>query len=83
MSGHTDNLEVIKSDAYRWILMAGGGAVLLSCFLAWADYTLSHSDYDRRLGETLRELRTAQSSMASGAVDSRILGASGNESGSK
>ena len=71
MSGHKENLEVMKSDAYRWILMAGGGAVLLSCFLAWADYRLSHSDYDQRLGDTLRELRTAQASQASRVLDPR------------
>ena len=71
MSGHAENIEEIKSDAFKWIFGAGAGAILLSLFLVAADYGLSHSDSEKRLGDTLRELRTAQSQMASRVTDSR------------
>lgn len=71
MSGHVADNETIEADAIKWIISAGGFAVLLSLFLVTADYQLSHSDKEKRLGETLRELRTAQASMASRVTDPR------------
>ena len=71
MSGHAVSNEAIDADAFRWIIGAGAFALLLTAFLIAADYGLSHSDREKRLGETLRELRTAQASMASHVTDQR------------
>jgi hypothetical protein len=70
MAGH-DNNDVIARDAYLWLIGAGTFAVALSVFLALADHGMSRSDSERRLGETLRELRTAQASMHSRVTDPR------------
>lgn len=61
----------IASDARRWFFGAGLMAILLSLFLAVADYRLSHSDREQVLGATLKELRTAQSSLPSRVSDAR------------
>jgi hypothetical protein len=61
----------IASDARRWFFGAGLAAVLLSLFLAVTDYRLSHSDREKVLGQTLKELRTAQSSLPSRVTDPR------------
>lgn len=70
MSGH-DNNQVIARDAYIWLLGAGAFAVALSISLALVDHGMSRSDSEKRLGETLRELRTAQASMDSRVTDLR------------
>lgn len=59
--------------ATRWFFGAGACAVALSVFLAVSDYRLSHSDGERVLGATLRELRTAQAALPSGVSDERIF----------
>jgi hypothetical protein len=61
----------ISSDAQRWFFGAGLAAVLLSILLAMVDYRLSHSKGEQVLGSTLRELRTAQSSLPSRVTDTR------------
>jgi len=61
----------IASDARRWFFGAGLAAILLSIFLAVTDYRLSHSDREQVLGATLKELRTAQSSLPSRVTDAR------------
>ncbi|MFM1848944.1 MAG: hypothetical protein RL417_2418 [Pseudomonadota bacterium] len=61
----------ITSDARRWFFGAGLAAILLSIFLAVTDYRLSHSDREKVLGATLKELRTAQSTLPSRVTDSR------------
>lgn len=61
----------IASDARRWFFGAGLMAILLSIFLAVTDFRLSHSDREQVLGATLKELRTAQSSLPSRVTDAR------------
>ncbi len=61
----------IASDARRWFFGAGLMAILLSIFLAMTDYKLTHSDREQVLGATLKELRTAQSSLPSRVTDER------------
>ena len=72
MSAH-DNDEEIKRDAFTWLLGAGAFALALSVFLAMTDYGLSHSKGQQVLGDTLREMRTAQASMRSRVLDERQL----------
>ena len=59
--------------AIRWFVGAGLFAVLFSFFLYRADEGLSHSTRDKVLGETLYELRAAQTALGSGATDPRQL----------
>ena len=54
-----------------WLLGAGTAAVLLLAFLIYVDHGLRHSDGEKVLGDTLRELRTAQSSLPSEVSDER------------
>lgn len=70
MAGH-DNNQAIARDAYIWLIGAGTFAVALSLFLALADHAMSRSDSELRLGETLREMRTAQASMHTRVTDPR------------
>ncbi|NDC37071.1 MAG: hypothetical protein EBZ48_03355 [Proteobacteria bacterium] len=70
MAGH-DNNQAIARDAYIWLIGAGTFAVALSLFLALADHGMSRSTSEQRLGETLRELRTAQASMHTRVTDPR------------
>ena len=69
VSHNHDNVE--QTDGYRWFFFVGALAVAFSVFLATVDQRLSESDGERKLGETLRELRTAQSSLPSRVTDSR------------
>lgn len=74
MSGHAEQHEdtaQISRDAARWVLQAGAFAIALSAFIIGADYYLSHSDKEAKLGATLRELRTAQASMKERTTDER------------
>ncbi|MBN8549690.1 MAG: hypothetical protein J0M12_10275 [Deltaproteobacteria bacterium] len=61
----------VAADGYRWFFFVGILAVLFSIFLATVDKRLSESDGERKLGATLRELRTAQSSLPSRVTDTR------------
>jgi hypothetical protein len=57
----------------KWFYGAGLVALLLSYALFSADEMLSHSPREKILGETLKELRTAQSSLGSPKlVDPRL-----------
>ncbi len=69
----------IESDGLKWIMRAGFVALLVSSFLVWVDHTLSTSDTDERLAETLYELRTAQSSLGTGSIDERLAEPNGNQ----
>ena len=73
MSSHHEDSATIKRDAFRWLVGAGTFAVLLSIGLAVTDYRLSHSTRERDLGNTLRELRTAQAEVGAASTDERIL----------
>lgn len=74
-----DVRESELKDGWRWFMGAGLFALLLCFFLYKADRLLSTSDREQRLGETLRELRTAQFEIAGDrvngpqGVDSRLL----------
>lgn len=57
-----------------WLVGAGAAAVLLALFLYCADFKLTNSDREIVLEKTLRELRGAQTSLTSGAIDPRIQG---------
>lgn len=74
MSNHAishDQHQVEQADGYRWFFVVGLVAVAFSVFLATVDQRLSESDGERVLGATLRELRTAQTSLPSRVTDSR------------
>jgi hypothetical protein len=68
MSG-ANSAEVEQQDGLRWILGAGIAAVLIASFVAWSDHTLSTSTSEQELGERLRELRTAQTSLSTTSED--------------
>lgn len=63
----------IERDGMQWLFAGGLAAVLLCCFLAYSDHYLSTSDAERRLGEKLRELRSAQASLPGNPIDERQL----------
>ncbi len=73
------------SDGIKWMFGAGTFAILLTLFLVYVDYVLRHSNSEHVLGETLRELRAAQSSLGTGSVDERQLhlGADSHEEGDR
>lgn len=65
-----------------WLFGAGLAAIILTLVLFRIDNQLSTSDYDRELGATLKELRTAQASLTSRGLDARVYvhGAAVNDS---
>ncbi len=71
MSAHAEDNHAIARDASTWLIGAGAFGVALSVFLALADYGMSRSTGEQRLGNTLRELRTAQASLPSRVTDER------------
>jgi hypothetical protein len=60
----------------RWFFGAGIVAILLALTLWKIDDFLTYSDKEIRLGETLLELRSAQTSLNSDVSDSRLIGPS-------
>ena len=56
-----------------WLLIGLVVGIALTCFLMRVDDALTFSTRDKVLGETLRELRTGQTSIPSRSVDPRIL----------
>jgi len=57
----------------RWFYTAGTVAIVLAFMLFRWDEWLSNSDREKVLGETLKELRTAQASLGSdGQTDPRV-----------
>ncbi len=61
--------------AVRWLLGAGGMAILLSLFLFWADDSVMGGARDRdvEFNEQLSKLRAAQASLGGSANDPRQL----------
>lgn len=59
---------------WTWFFCVGIIAVGFSFFLFSMDELLSNSDREQRLGQTLRELRTAQFTVANSPEDLRVLG---------
>lgn len=62
-----------ERSAHLWFLIAGTFAVGLSVFLTCVDQGLTNSPRERELASTLRELRTAQTSLDSRVTDQRQL----------
>lgn len=56
----------------RWLFGAGAVAILFSFFLFSIDNYLSNPDRARRHDEKLKEIRSAQTSIASSSVDPRV-----------
>lgn len=65
------NPEEVR-NAWTWFFCAGILAIGLSAFLQISDFRLSTSPRERILGNTLYELRLAQTSVKAGAVDPRL-----------
>lgn len=61
----------IERDGYRWFFMLGLVAVGLAATLWAVDDKLSYSDSEKKLGETLHELRTAQTTLPGRVTDTR------------
>jgi hypothetical protein len=61
--------------AVRWLLGAGGMAILLSLFLFWADNSVMEGARDRDVehNKQLLELRSAQASLSGAVNDPRQL----------
>jgi len=68
-----DLIEQEQKSGVRWFFGAGFVAVCLCYFLYYVDNSLTFSDREDRLAETLYDLRSAQTGLPSGAVDSRLL----------
>ena len=63
----------------RWFYLVGAIAVLFSYILFRTDEALTHSPREKVLGQTLRELRTAQASLGNiSTVDPRLSNAVSN-----
>lgn len=71
MDSHAHAHAKEQTDGFRWFLIVGVIAVVFSIVLATVDKRLSESDSEKRLGATLRELRTAQASLPSRVTDTR------------
>jgi hypothetical protein len=70
MANHTSDSE--KAGAVRWLLFAGGAAILLSVSLFRADeYLVGGPERDRAHNKKLAELRSAQASLPSRVTDNR------------
>ena len=65
--------EKEASDGIKWMFGAGAFALALTAFLVYTDNSLIDSKREQILGETLRELRTAQTSLGTGLIDERQL----------
>ena len=69
-------MEIDQQEMRRgwiWLFVAGGFAIALSFFLYTVDNGLTFSNKETRLGETLRELRTAQHAVSTGTSDPRLV----------
>ena len=62
-----------QKDGMRWLFSAGAFAVVLTIFLFFTDHQLSTSTREQDLGNRLREMRTAQTSLASRVTDERQI----------
>lgn len=68
-----EDQAVIESNAKRWFLIAGLVAIGLVAFLMKADNLLTFSKREQVLGQTLKELRGAQTNLPSRPTDDRQL----------
>ena len=58
-------------DGQYWLLGAGAFAIVFSLFLQYVDHSLTTSQSEKVLGDTLYELRMAQSTVSAAATDPR------------
>lgn len=74
-NNHSDASAGEARGAVRWLLGAGGMAILLSIFLFWADDTVMGGARERDIehNRELTRLREAQASLAGSANDPRQL----------
>ena len=72
---HSEDKNCEANGAIRWLLGAGGAALLLSAFLFWADEFVMGGARARDIehNKMLHELRSAQISLPSNANDPRQL----------
>ena len=70
-SGHGANQAEIERGGYRWFFGIGLVAIVFAFVLKTIDDKLTYSDREQRLGATLKELRGAQTTLASGVSDTR------------
>jgi hypothetical protein len=59
--------------AYCWLFGFGLVGVLFCCMLVKIDNTLTNSNREQVLNNTLKEIRSAQGSITSGRIDGRQL----------
>jgi hypothetical protein len=74
-NNHSGTSAAEARGAVRWLLGAGGLAILLSLFLFWADESVMGGARDRDIehNKKLLELRSAQASLGGSANDPRQL----------
>lgn len=65
--------SVEQRDGMRWLVVVGIIAVMLSFALKTVDDKLSSSDVERRRGQVIGELRTAQTGLPGRVTDERQL----------
>ena len=65
--------EKERRDSWIWLFVGGAFAICVASFMFWSDRTLSNSDSEKVLGQTIHEIRSAQVSFPS-SVDPRQLG---------
>ena len=63
-----------RRDSWIWLFAGGAFAICVALFAFWSDRTLSTSDSEHVLGQTIHEIRSVQVSFPS-SVDPRQLGA--------
>ena len=59
--------------AYMWFFGVGAIAICVAVTLATIDQSLTNSDREVRLNNTLKEVRSAQASFETRNVDKRLL----------
>jgi hypothetical protein len=69
MEAQTNEIQ----GSFKWLAIAGGLAVVLSCFLFWVDNVVMQGAAERDAAHAaqMRELRIAQSSLPARVTDDR------------
>lgn len=66
-------------DGMKWFFATLVVSFLFLLFLVKVDSSLSSSNKEKQLGETLHQLRTAQTTLGSDSIDPRSLISSGQQ----
>lgn len=72
----------LKKLSLRWLFVAGFAAILLAYSLYRVDNYLTYSKGEEVLGNTLRELRSAQAEVSPGVSDPRQVAGGSSRVGS-